>query len=305
MLVAILLGVGFTGMWGWQRLAGNPPDGVLAESIPEIRHAIREIAADVRHVRETGTTTAIGVSRLAETVKRETSPDPRKELANMGLPWTAESFLKMIELGDRQNISLFLAGGMPATAKTDQSVVFYAIVHSAPDLEWTLSKLIEHGLDIERPLEIGSGFQTAYPNPQWKKPVFVAAFNGRLEALQVLIRLGADKSTLIHEFRSLVAQIDATETENTRMKDPEYCTQKTRNLPRDELVKMAETYCLVDLEACADLSRPDRGFLQTAKMWCKYSIRQPRLPALDWSRASPAYRSTYVATLRALGETVR
>lgn len=45
--------------------------------------------------------------------KREKSTDPRKELANMGVPWSMEAFTESVRNGDARTVELFLHGGMP------------------------------------------------------------------------------------------------------------------------------------------------------------------------------------------------
>ncbi|HEX6375635.1 MAG TPA: hypothetical protein VFZ91_07925 [Allosphingosinicella sp.] len=45
--------------------------------------------------------------------KREKSADPRKELANMGVPWSMEAFSESVHNGDARTVELFLQGGMP------------------------------------------------------------------------------------------------------------------------------------------------------------------------------------------------
>lgn len=302
-LVAGLLGVGFAGIWAWQHAAGSPSEGVLAENIPQIKAAVEAAASTSEGIRAATTATANGVHQLTDTVKREISADPRKELANMGLPWTAESFLKTVELGDRRNVLLFLAGGMSPTAKTDQSVVFYAIAHGAPDLEWTLARFKEYGLDLERPLEIGNS--PAYPDPLWKTPIFVAAINHQPDVLQALARLGAKKEPLVLEFRKLIHEIDAKETEKSQMKDPDYCAKKGAGLPKDRLKKIAESYCVLDYESCLEIDHPEREFFHTARRWCIQSAEYPSFSNLDWSRSSPSNRDIYASALSALGESLQ
>jgi hypothetical protein len=47
-----------------------------------------------------------------DTVKKEVSPDPRKELANRGVAWTADAFSAAVYSGDVETVRLFLEGGM-------------------------------------------------------------------------------------------------------------------------------------------------------------------------------------------------
>ncbi|MYN10201.1 STY4199 family HEPN domain-containing protein [Pseudoduganella aquatica] len=52
------------------------------------------------------------IDRKMDTVKKEVSADPRKELANNGVAWKESEFIGAISRGDTRNVALFLAGGM-------------------------------------------------------------------------------------------------------------------------------------------------------------------------------------------------
>lgn len=300
LLVALVLGFGFAVMWSWQQIAGKPPHGVIAEIFPEFPRFASEMTGEVKCIRQATESTSIGIDRLNDSVKQEVSGDPRKELANMGLPWTAENFLKSIELGDRRAIMLFLSGGMPPSARTDQSVVFYAIVRGVPDFSWTVQKLVQYGLDIERPLEVSSIYP--FPGQEWKTPLFVAAVNSRLDELRIFEQLGANTRPLIQEFRSLIKQIDAAEEERRRLQnDPEYCVTKVLDKSPKELAKMAQTFCLVDLQSCAEVSGLGRGFRHTAELWCQHAPQNEQSASYSSGPLSPSQRPIYVAALKALG----
>lgn len=304
LLVALALGFGFTVMWGWQQIAGKPPHGAIAETFPEFSRFASEMTGEVKSIRQATESTSAGIDRLNDSVKQEVSTDPRKELANMGLSWTAENFLKSIELGDRRTIMLFLSGGMPSSARTeDQSVVYYAIARGIPDFSWTVQKLVEHGLDLERPLEVSRIYP--FPGQEWRSPLFVAALNGRLDELRILEQLGANTRPLVQEFRSLIKQIDAAEAEKHRLQnDPEYCVTKVLARSPQELAKMAQTFCLVDLQSCAEMSGSGRGFRHTAELWCQHAPQNEQSAFYSGGPLSPGQRPIYVAALKALGVAV-
>jgi hypothetical protein len=74
--------------------------GVLAAKIDAIAKLQNTIAA------------SLGRIEIAiENTKQETSTDPRKELANMGLSWTVDNFSNSLLSGDERATKLFLAGG--------------------------------------------------------------------------------------------------------------------------------------------------------------------------------------------------
>lgn len=55
----------------------------------------------------------VSLLALQTNVKRESSSDPRKELANLGVMWESSKFHNALVLGDEKTIGLFLQGGMP------------------------------------------------------------------------------------------------------------------------------------------------------------------------------------------------
>ncbi|KQV79382.1 hypothetical protein ASD15_18805 [Massilia sp. Root351] len=52
------------------------------------------------------------IDKKMDTVKKEVSADPRKELANNGVAWKESEFIGAISRGDTRNVALFLDGGM-------------------------------------------------------------------------------------------------------------------------------------------------------------------------------------------------
>ncbi len=53
------------------------------------------------------------VGKTVAGVKKESSSDPRKELANIGISWEEKNLRSAIERGDNRVVGLFLDGGMP------------------------------------------------------------------------------------------------------------------------------------------------------------------------------------------------
>lgn len=305
LVIAVVLGLGFCGIWTWQQLAGNPPRGVLVAKVPELEAVQRLLTGtntDIHALRTSTASIETGVEKLNKNVKRETSEDPRKELANTGQPWTAESFLNAIERGDRKSIDLYLVGGMRPDVRTDQSVLFYAIGHDAPDLPWTLKRFVEMGLNLDQPMYLDAGSYPLYPNARWKTPIYIAAVYKKFDTLRVLAQLGANTKPMIQEFTALISKIDADEAEKMRMQDRRYCIAKIlREQPKD-IANMAQQLCAVDMEACADTIDPGRGYRHTASTWCEKIVSKAlQSPSLDWGPANPARRQIYAQALDALG----
>lgn len=274
-LIAALLSLGFAFIWIWQGVSGNTERGALVKAIPELQclqdqvAGIREDVGAIRHSTD-------AIARQTRLSKKEVSDDPAKEIANMGLSWTADDFLKQIQIGNRRSINLFLEGGMSPKVKTDQSVMFYAIARKVPDFEWLLSKAIAYGFEPNAPLDFGSGILMGWPNADWKRPIFVAAMYDNDEALLALVRQGADTTALKRELISAIATIDEREAEKVRMKDLNYCAKKHINDDRDMVVDYAKTMCAFDQNSCLDTIYPERGYVYTATKMCEFLARNPQ-----------------------------
>lgn len=92
-----------------------------------------------------------------ENVKKETSDDPKKELANRGIPWKVESLEEAVRRGDVEAIKLFKDGGMdPMDAdRTRSSPIAALLCH--PDAKQRLEQIRNLGIDITRFYSIDLG----------------------------------------------------------------------------------------------------------------------------------------------------
>jgi len=91
------------------------------------------------------------IDKKIDLLKKETSDDPRKELANRGVEWHPGAFREMLKLGDLENAELFLRGGMDI-ALTDKygpyPTAIELVKDKTKDYEKVFLFLIENGLDI-------------------------------------------------------------------------------------------------------------------------------------------------------------
>ena len=95
------------------------------------------------------------ISTKLDNVKRETSDDPRKELANLGVAWSGENFLNAVKDGDVRLVRLFLDGGIPVESAASQGrplPVMLSLNESDPGE--MLEVLVESGLDVDRPYKL-------------------------------------------------------------------------------------------------------------------------------------------------------
>jgi ankyrin repeat protein len=112
-------------------------DGVYATLIPALKDLQKSLAG----------------------LKRETSDDPRKELANLGVAWSGDNFLTAVKEGDERLVRLFLAGGMrivPTESQGRSLPVMLALNKVDPGA--TLDILIDGGLDVNYVFAIAGPF---------------------------------------------------------------------------------------------------------------------------------------------------
>ena len=88
-------------------------------------------------------------------VKTETSSDPRKELANLGVLWSVDAFFNAIRQGDARTVKLFLAGAMTTESADSQGrplpVVLALNNTNAAEI---LGLLVGAGLDVNHSYEV-------------------------------------------------------------------------------------------------------------------------------------------------------
>ncbi len=85
--------------------------GVIAAHLPSAASAqqlmLEKIGIDTREIAATTKRIEDKVGML----KRETSEDPRKELTNLGIPWSGDGFWQALGSGDKRVIGLFMKAG--------------------------------------------------------------------------------------------------------------------------------------------------------------------------------------------------
>lgn len=131
-------------------IATAPPGGVIGAAVPGVHDwqvQLGIVAANTARIAED----VAAIKDELKDIKQETSDDPRKELANLGVPWTTEAFVDALKLSDARTVSLFLDGGMLPTAvhKGASAVAFILqpalTVPAAPMLALMVSK----GFDLD------------------------------------------------------------------------------------------------------------------------------------------------------------
>ena len=104
---------------------------------------------------------------------KETSSDPRKELASIGVAWSTQSFVEALQASDARVVGLFLDGGMsPTVLHKGTAAALYILQPLLPDPIPMLKLMIAKGYDVNATLidarimrDYGSGMP-----PYWDPP---------------------------------------------------------------------------------------------------------------------------------------
>lgn len=115
MSLAILAGVAYALQ---EAVPSGEKKGFLAATVPPmegIQSALLGIHTSTREISKNTERTAEAVENIAvinRELKKETSDNPRKELANLGIEWNYFSFLYALRQGDIHAAELFIQSGM-------------------------------------------------------------------------------------------------------------------------------------------------------------------------------------------------
>ena len=131
--------------FGWWSHARAEVGGVLASNINIVSDAQQQLGL-LDRIESNTARTAGATETIRDTVKRETSDDPRKEINNRGQQWSERGFLEAIDRADLESIELYLKGRM-SIDKVDNFVfsLIYNRNYSALDLfeKYKLSASLE------------------------------------------------------------------------------------------------------------------------------------------------------------------
>jgi len=98
------------------------------------------------------------IERQVTTLKKETSDDPRKELANRSVSWSVDAFFEAIRRGDIETVAMFVRGGMSTSAPDSQGRPLPVILALTSDhVREILDALVHGGLDVNRAYDVAGG----------------------------------------------------------------------------------------------------------------------------------------------------
>lgn len=148
------------------------------------------------------------IDRKVGDVKKETSENPRKELANLGLTWTGEDFHSSIMNNDREIIEMYFRGGMQIDRNydngySDNTILLDMIFNKPKGWETTLEMAYAYGYDFNEAIfhHYGLGAKTIYDPPH-----YIALTQNRFDMAEKLASFGADTDYSRKKIEALLAQ---------------------------------------------------------------------------------------------------
>lgn len=136
--------------------------GVLAENtdiIKSIQEHLHIIATNTKEVKESLTSVDVKM----DNVKKETSTDPRKELANRGVEWSVNGYNNVLNLRDISSIKLFISSGIDVFAtENDNEIpkILNIIAEQKYGYKDIFELAIKNGLDIDKKIPTINALKT-------------------------------------------------------------------------------------------------------------------------------------------------
>jgi hypothetical protein len=179
---------------GGDRSGSKDAQGLYATLVPAIARAQQSLNGIERDVSE--------IKTSLKKVKLETSEDPRKELANLGVSWNGENFLAAVRAGDLRIVKLFLDGDIDLLSAESDGRPLPILLSQNPNAGPTLDLLIAEGLDPNWEYALPGGL-----GPRSITLVGWAIEKGNLPMLRAAIQHGADLNREIQGFGAMGSAI--------------------------------------------------------------------------------------------------
>jgi hypothetical protein len=184
-----------------QTVGGNPaaePVSVIRTLVPQLNSLRSDVA--VVHTEVAAVHNEVqSVAKVLETTKKETSDDPRKELANLGVAWTADNFLEAVKTGDMRTLRLFVAGGMsPVQAVSQGRPLPVMLALNTSDPAEVVEALVAGGLDLNHVYEVAGGI-----GPVKTTLLGRAIEKGNVDLVRALLKYHIDVNATLQTFGTM------------------------------------------------------------------------------------------------------
>lgn len=132
--------------------------GLIASKVEVIESLQRSLGIVSRQLTEVNANLKT-ISTKMDNSKKEISQNPRKELANLGVIWSGESFYEAIKSNDKLLMNLFFKGGMQidiiGSNYHGEPIVSMLMMWPPEDWESTMEMAIGYGYDFNTPIKTG------------------------------------------------------------------------------------------------------------------------------------------------------
>ena len=131
--------------------------GVVAAHVTTIKNDTGAIREDTGAIKEDTGQIKEDLGEIRDNLgepEQETSVDPRKELANLGVAWTTTAFVEAMKSNDLRTVELFLAGGMsPDVMHKEASAIIFVLQPGMTQSHLPVLELLaERGFDFDATL---------------------------------------------------------------------------------------------------------------------------------------------------------
>lgn len=168
------------------------------------------------------------IDRKVGDLKKETSEDPRKELANLGLMWSGKNFHSSIMGNDKKTIEMYFRGGMQLYANyddgySDSSILLDIIFKQPKGWDTTLEMAHAYGYDFNDEI---FHFYGARASAIYNPPLYIALINKKYKVAEKLVSLGADADISKDKIQVLMAEQEKIAA--TKLPSCRFDTKKTK-----------------------------------------------------------------------------
>lgn len=183
-----------------------------------------------------------------DNLKKEISDNPRKELAMRGVPWTTESYIEQLRMGDLENIELFYAGKFSpeliylAAYREKYAISIRYFLIEFPNRHAAFKLAVEYGLDLNKKYHFSHYGQVSFAYGYFKDFISVNMYDGipRVDFADIsrikkdipfLLSLGLDKKELVTQTELIISELksDGKEWNESNLERVAF-TQTFRNI---------------------------------------------------------------------------
>ncbi len=228
----------------------NRGQGGLVAANTDVGKEIQKLAGLTEQVVIAQDRTTTAVEKVANTVKRETSDDARKELVNLGIEWTQSNFLQALHKDDLRAARLFFLSGMrikvPRKNSSEPNLLFIAL-DSSPD---THKLLVEFRQMIDQGACIPG--RIYYDAEHLKRSLLIPS----AEDAYINVCSSSEARKLMDDFmKPMKAELEEQESKNRTLKnDRSKCTARLRReWPLERVLTVADPAAIVPNQTIGDV----------------------------------------------------